>query len=106
MQLFEHFPTARSRAVCLVLTDGGDTLTEGARLRAAAFDALERLRDGGFWIIPITAAPAGWCDLKCRMWPVAAVIGENGGRILNPRLMQRESGSIGRAAGWSRPPRR
>jgi 3-deoxy-D-manno-octulosonate 8-phosphate phosphatase KdsC-like HAD superfamily phosphatase len=30
-------------------------------------------------VIPITAAPAGWCDLMCRMWPVAAVIGENGG---------------------------
>jgi predicted mannosyl-3-phosphoglycerate phosphatase (HAD superfamily) len=62
-----------------VLTDVDDTLTEGARLPAAAYDALERLRDGGFRVIPITAAPAGWCDLMCRMWPVAAVIGENGG---------------------------
>ncbi len=59
MQLFEHFPAARSRAVCLVLTDGDDTLTEGARLPGAAFDAFERLRGGGSRIIPIVAAPAG-----------------------------------------------
>ena len=37
MQLFEHFPAARSRAVCLVLTDGDDTLTEGARLPSCRF---------------------------------------------------------------------
>jgi HAD superfamily hydrolase (TIGR01484 family) len=79
MQPFEHFPAARLGALRFVLTDVDDTLTEGTRLPAAAYDALERLRDAGLQVIPITAAPAGWCDLMCRMWPVAAVIGENGG---------------------------
>jgi hypothetical protein len=79
MQSFEQFPAARLRAVRFVLTDVDDTLTEGTRLPAAAYGALERLQDAGFRVVPVTAAPAGWCDLISRMWPVAAVIGENGG---------------------------
>ncbi|HTV44730.1 MAG TPA: HAD family hydrolase [Stellaceae bacterium] len=79
MQPFTYFPVARLRAVRFVLTDVDDTLTDGARLPAATYSALERLADAGFRVIPITAAPAGWCDLMCRMWPVAAVVGENGG---------------------------
>jgi HAD superfamily hydrolase (TIGR01484 family) len=79
MQPFAQFPRTRLGAIRFILTDVDDTLTDGARLPAAAYDALERLRDAGFRVIPITAAPAGWCDLMCRMWPVSAVIGENGG---------------------------
>ncbi len=79
MQPFAQFPAPRLQAIRFVLTDVDDTLTEGARLPAATYGALERLADVGFRVIPITAAPAGWCDLMCRMWPVAAVIGENGG---------------------------
>jgi HAD superfamily hydrolase (TIGR01484 family) len=74
-----EFPrTLRSR-IRFVLTDIDDTLTEGARLPAATYAALERLQKSGLTIIPVTAAPAGWCDLICRMWPIAAVVGENGG---------------------------
>ncbi|GIT70686.1 MAG: hypothetical protein Ct9H300mP28_05000 [Pseudomonadota bacterium] len=29
-------------------------------------------------MIPITGRPAGWCDHIARMWPVDAVVGENG----------------------------
>ncbi|HEY3911616.1 MAG TPA: HAD-IIB family hydrolase [Stellaceae bacterium] len=86
MQPFEHFPAARLGAVRFVLTDIDDTLTEGARLPAAAYGALERLHDAGVRVIPVTAAPAGWCDLICRMWPVAAVIGENGGLCFRHEL--------------------
>lgn len=79
MKPFEQFPPAQLGRIRFVLTDVDDTLTEGARLPAVAYDALERLHEAGFRVIPITAAPAGWCDLICRMWPVDAVIGENGG---------------------------
>lgn len=82
MQPFAQFPKARLAAVRFVLTDVDDTLTDGPRLPAAALAALERLDDAGLTVIPVTAAPAGWCDLMCRMWPVAAVIGENGGLCL------------------------
>ena len=82
MQPFAQFPKARLAAIRFVLTDVDDTLTDGPRLPAAALAALERLDDAGLTVIPVTAAPAGWCDLMCRMWPVAAVIGENGGLCL------------------------
>ena len=29
-------------------------------------------------MLPITGRPAGWCDHIARMWPVDAVVGENG----------------------------
>lgn len=62
-----------------VLTDVDDTLTFRGKLSAETYNALERLRDAGLRLIPVTAAPAGWCDLMVRMWPIDAVIGENGG---------------------------
>lgn len=67
------------RHVRLVLTDMDDTLTFRGRLAASTYEALERLETAGVRTVPVTAAPAGWCDQMVRMWPVAAVIGENGG---------------------------
>lgn len=66
-------------AVDFVLTDMDDTLTHRGRLPARTFMALERLQNAGVKVVPVTAAPAGWCDQMVRMWPVDAVIGENGG---------------------------
>ena len=39
---------------------------------------MERLQRAGLLVVPITGRPAGWCDHIARMWPVAAVVGENG----------------------------
>jgi HAD superfamily hydrolase (TIGR01484 family) len=66
---------AAVRGVC---TDIDDTLTTHGRLTAEAYAALERLRAAGKRVIPITGRPAGWCDHIARMWPVDAVVGENG----------------------------
>jgi hypothetical protein len=79
MEPFAGFPAEIGRAIRFVLTDIDDTLTSGGRVAAATYQALERLHTSGFRVIPISAAPAGWCDAICRMWPVDAVIGENGG---------------------------
>ncbi|WP_342726499.1 HAD-IIB family hydrolase [Bradyrhizobium sp. B097] len=65
--------------VRFVLTDMDETLTYQGRLAARTFEALERLQQAGLTVIPVTAAPAGWCDQMARMWPVDGVIGENGG---------------------------
>ena len=75
--LAEFAPSARS-AVQAVLLDIDDTLTSEGRLTAAAYGALERLKRAGFIVVPITGRPAGWCDLIARLWPVDAVVGENG----------------------------
>jgi HAD superfamily hydrolase (TIGR01484 family) len=67
-----------SRPVQFVLLDIDDTLTTGGKLSAGAYAALESLQRGGKRVIPVTGRPAGWCDHIARMWPVDAVVGENG----------------------------
>ncbi len=70
-------PQAR-RGIRVVLADIDDTLTLHGQLPAVAYAALERLRDAGLLVVPVTGRPAGWCDHIARMWPVDAVVGENG----------------------------
>jgi HAD superfamily hydrolase (TIGR01484 family) len=67
-----------ARAVRALLVDIDDTLTSDGKLTAAAYGALERLQRAGLRIVPVTGRPAGWCDHIARMWPVDAVVGENG----------------------------
>jgi HAD superfamily hydrolase (TIGR01484 family) len=78
MRPLGEFPLQARRAVRFVLCDIDDTLTDGGRLTARAYAALERLEAAGLTIVPVTGRPAGWCDLIARLWPVAAVVGENG----------------------------
>ncbi len=78
MRPLAEFPRAARAAVRAVFTDIDDTLTTDGRLHAVAFAALERLRAAGLLVVPVTGRPAGWCDHIARMWPVDAVVGENG----------------------------
>jgi len=61
-----------------LLFDIDDTLTTEGRLTAEAYAAMERLQRAGRLVVPVTGRPAGWCDHIARMWPVDAVVGENG----------------------------
>jgi HAD superfamily hydrolase (TIGR01484 family) len=61
-----------------VLLDIDDTLTTHGKLTSPAYAALEALHRAGKRVVPVTGRPAGWCDHIARMWPVDAVIGENG----------------------------
>jgi len=61
-----------------LLADIDDTISTGGRITARAYAAMERLRSAGLLVIPVTGRPAGWCDQIARMWPVDAVVGENG----------------------------
>lgn len=72
------FSANARRAIRGVFTDIDDTLTTWGELTGAAYLALERLRKAGFIVVPITGRCAGWCDHFARMWPVDAVVGENG----------------------------
>ncbi len=78
MQPLDAFPMEARRLVKGVLTDIDDTLTTGGRLTAEAYAAMERLHGAGLLVVPVTGRPAGWCDHIARMWPVDAVVGENG----------------------------
>ncbi|HEV7267636.1 MAG TPA: HAD-IIB family hydrolase [Falsiroseomonas sp.] len=77
-QPLSAMPIARLAALRWVLTDIDDTLTTEGRLTGAAYTAMERLQAAGLLVVPVTGRPAGWCDMVARIWPVAAVVGENG----------------------------
>ncbi len=72
------FPAADRRLIRGVFTDIDETLTTDSSLTAAAYAALESLKAAGLLVVPVTGRPAGWCDHIARMWPVDAVVGENG----------------------------
>ena len=78
MRPLAEFPLEARGRIRGVLTDIDDTITWHGQLPAIAYASLERLREAGFMVIPVTGRPAGWCDHIARMWPVDAVVGENG----------------------------
>ena len=78
MRPLGDFPAAARSGIRGVFCDIDDTLTTGGQLTAAAYSALARLSQAGLVVVPITGRPAGWCDHIARMWPVSAVVGENG----------------------------
>jgi HAD superfamily hydrolase (TIGR01484 family) len=78
MKPLSELPLDQARSVRVVLSDIDDTITSEGMLTASAYGALEALHRTGFLVIPVTGRPAGWCDHIARMWPVDAVVGENG----------------------------
>jgi HAD superfamily hydrolase (TIGR01484 family) len=78
MQALQTMDVSAAKQIRFVLTDIDDTVTTEGRLTATAYTALEQLSAAGITVIPITGRPAGWCDHIARMWPVFAVVGENG----------------------------
>lgn len=74
------------RQIKAVFFDIDDTFSGGnfdtpefeARIGAEAYSSLWKLHNAGIKLIPVTGRPAGWCDLIARMFPVDAIVGENG----------------------------
>lgn len=79
----EYSHLSLKRPVRFFLTDIDDTLTTDGQLTSEAYSALFRLTQAGIHVIPITGRPAGWCEMIARFWPVAGVVGENGGFYFN-----------------------
>lgn len=65
-----------------VLTDVDDTLTWQGSLPPETLIALQKLRDNGIKVVAVTGACAGWCDHIAQLWPVDAVLGEDGAFLL------------------------
>ncbi len=78
MQALEKFPDELKHKINCLFADIDDTITTEGKLSAQAYAAMERWQKAGNLMIPITGRPAGWCDHIARMWPVDAVVGENG----------------------------
>jgi HAD superfamily hydrolase (TIGR01484 family) len=83
--LFSTCPLSRRRAVRGVLTDIDDTLTRDGAIEPAALAALQRLSAAGLHVLAITGRPAGWSEPFARVWPLDAIVAENGGVALIPQ---------------------
>ncbi len=61
-----------------VLADIDDTISLEGKILPDAYSAMWKLKEAEIRMIPVTGRPAGWVDHITRMWPVHAVVGENG----------------------------
>ncbi len=61
-----------------VFTDIDDTLTHSGALVPAAYSKLCELKAAGLRVVPVTGRPAGYAAVLAAMWPVDAVVAENG----------------------------
>lgn len=91
MSPLADMPPATARAMRGILADIDDTLSTEGRITAQAYAAMERAHAAGLLMIPVTGRPAGWCDHIARMWPVDAVVGENGALYM---VRDEESGRL------------
>ena len=71
-------PAPLCQGLQYLFADIDDTLTTDGMLADFSYASLWELSRAGIRIVPVTGRPAGWCDHIARMWPVAAVVGENG----------------------------
>jgi HAD superfamily hydrolase (TIGR01484 family) len=83
-------PAPLCRELATFFTDIDDTLTWEGLLPPSSYARLYDLDAAGIEVVVVTGRPAGWCDLIARLWPVAAVIGENGALIYSYRRRQKK----------------
>jgi HAD superfamily hydrolase (TIGR01484 family) len=74
----KELPAASVRSLKGVLTDIDDTLTTGGEVDEATVRALTDLKASGLNVIPVTGRPVGWSERFARVWPVDALVAENG----------------------------
>jgi HAD superfamily hydrolase (TIGR01484 family) len=72
-------PVDVCRQIRGVLTDIDDTLTTDGVLPPVARASLDALAGAGIPVVAITGRPAGLCEQLLVEWPLAAIVGENGG---------------------------
>ncbi|MFS8929816.1 Putative archaeal SPP-like hydrolase family protein [Cupriavidus taiwanensis] len=92
MQSLNKLSNTALRNVRGVLTDIDGTLTTDGRLPASTYLALDGLRRAGLHVIPVTGRCIAWAEILTRLWPVDAIIGENGAfysHLHNGRLQTR-----------------
>jgi HAD superfamily hydrolase (TIGR01484 family) len=78
MKSFMEIDVQNASKLRYFLCDIDDTITTEGKVSMEAYCALWKLYNAGYYVIPVTGRPAGWCDLIIRHWPVKAVVGENG----------------------------
>jgi HAD superfamily hydrolase (TIGR01484 family) len=78
MKQIQDIPSEICKNLRGIFCDLDDTLTNAGKLFDVSYSALWQAYRAGMRIVVITGRPAGWVDHIARMWPVNAVVGENG----------------------------
>lgn len=65
-----------------VFSDLDDTLTDHSRLMPKTLQALHSLKKQGLSLVIVSGRPAGWADSLMRLFPLDAVIFENGAGMM------------------------
>jgi HAD superfamily hydrolase (TIGR01484 family) len=84
MSPLSEWPLAARRGLVGVFTDIDDTLTTEGAISADALAALADLRAAGLHRVAITGRPVGWSEPFASVWPVDAIVAENGAVALLP----------------------
>jgi len=74
----DTWPAEDRRRIVGVLTDIDDTLTTEGTITPDALQALHDLKAAGVHVIAITGRSVGWCEPFAPVWPVDAIVAENG----------------------------
>ena len=78
MKPISSWPLFAREKIVGVFTDIDDTLTTSGSITNDALEALKELKEAGFIVIPITGRPVGWSLPFVSIWPVNAIVAENG----------------------------
>ncbi len=78
MKPLRHLTTEEAGALRGVCFDLDDTLLDHGRLREETYSALFRLVEAGLVLYGVTGRPAGWGEVLARLFPVKAIVSENG----------------------------
>ncbi len=65
-----------------IFSDLDDTLTTDGEILPTTFAAWEKLKEKGYVMALVTGRPAGWADCLMRLWPLDAILFENGAGIM------------------------
>ncbi|MGO4391947.1 HAD-IIB family hydrolase [Variovorax sp. M-6] len=84
MTPLSEWPLAARRALVGVFTDIDDTLTTEGAISPDALAGLADLRAAGLHRVAITGRPVGWSEPFAGVWPVDAIVAENGAVALLP----------------------
>lgn len=78
-QPLNSFQLEKARLLQGLFFDIDGTFTYQNKIIPSTYQTLWNLKASGLRLAAITGRSAGWCDHMARLWPVDAVIGENGG---------------------------
>jgi len=84
LQALTDFPTDKVAGLRGLLTDIDDTLTSEGAITPDALQALHGLKAAGLRVIAITGRPVGWSEPFAQVWPLDAIVAENGAVALIP----------------------